>query len=133
MWPNLKRKIPSSKDDKASEKKNTDTCNTTSEPSITQDIKESINLDKLIKMEDNTNEKNSEPKQQITAAMNIFSGLNPKDTGNTEEDVEKFELALMQLMNMREQSKNLADNERRDMAAFVAMSFMNSLGIEDDE
>jgi len=84
-------------------------------------------------MEDNTNEKNSEPKQQITAAMNIFSGLNPKDTGNTEEDVEKFELALMQLMNMREQSKNLADNERRDMAAFVAMSFMNSLGIEDDE
>jgi len=44
-----------------------------------------------------------------------------------------FDNALQMLSGLREQSKNLPDEERRKMAAKVALSFLAQMGLDDDE
>lgn len=79
--------------------------------------------------------------QDIAGLMKMFSTVTMRDDSanlnefQMEQQMQDFESTLLNLRSMRDRAQAMPDEQRREFAAQVALSFMKSLGeeLEDDE
>ncbi|KAN0007327.1 hypothetical protein ACTFIU_000526 [Dictyostelium citrinum] len=78
----------------------------------------------------NTNNNNKEETKVKTNGLSIEEDQDEIDDEN--DDSVMMENTFKELQSIREHMKNLPDEQRRDMAAKIAMMFASSLNFEDD-
>ncbi|EGC34972.1 hypothetical protein DICPUDRAFT_152742 [Dictyostelium purpureum] len=100
-------------------------------------LQESLKKVELLFKKSNNDKKetsdNSNKKQESKSKVNNNLIVDEPDN-DEEDDVEIFENTFKELQSLREHMKNLPDDQRRDMAAKVALMFAKNLSMgEDDE